>query len=307
VRAFYSDQFRLPLPEGHSFPMAKYTRLRERLIADAVVDLAELRVPRAACWNELALVHAPEYLTAVASGTLAPDAQRRIGFPWSHAMVERSRRSVGATIEAAYAALEDGVGVNLAGGTHHAFADRGEGYCVFNDVAVAARVLLDRGALERVAVIDADVHQGNGTARVFEDTPQVFTCSLHGEKNFPFHKEQSDLDVTFPDGAGDDEYLPTLAATVDEVLARHQPDLVFYLAGADPYEHDRFGRLKLTIEGLHERDRLVFDACRAAAVPVAVTMAGGYARDIEAIVTIHANTVAEARRLSSGDGVHAWL
>lgn len=307
MRAFYSDQFALPLPDGHSFPLAKYTRLRERLIADGVLDPAELQVPRAAAWNELALVHAPEYLAAVASGTLAADAQRRIGFPWSAAMVERSRRSVGATIGAAFAALEDGVGVNLAGGTHHAFADRGEGYCVFNDVAVAARVLLDRGALERVAVIDADVHQGNGTARVFEDTPEVFTCSLHGEKNFPFHKEQSDLDVTFADGADDEEYLPKLAEAVDDVLARHRPDLVFYLAGADPYEHDRFGRLKLTIDGLHERDSLVFDACRAAAVPVVVTMAGGYARDIDAIVTIHANTVAEARRLSSREGVHGWL
>ncbi len=286
--------------------MAKYTRLRERLVADGVLDPGELRVPRAARWDELALVHAPEYLAAVASGTLTADAQRRIGFPWSEAMVERSRRSVGATIAAAFAALEDGVGVNLAGGTHHAFADRGEGYCVFNDVAVAARALLDRGALQRVAVIDADVHQGNGTARIFAGTPQVFTCSLHGEKNFPLHKEQSDLDVTFPDGAGNDEYLPKLADAVDEVLARHQPDLVFYLAGADPYEHDRFGRLKLTIDGLHERDRVVFEACHAAAVPVVVTMAGGYARDIDAIVTIHANTVAEALRLSSREGVDGW-
>jgi acetoin utilization deacetylase AcuC-like enzyme len=307
VRAFYSDQFALPLPDGHTFPMAKYTRLRERLVSDGVLSAAELQVPRAAAWDELALVHAPEYLAAVASGTLRPEAQRRIGFPWSEAMVERSRRSVGATIGAAFAALDDGVGVNLAGGTHHAFADHGEGYCVFNDVAVAARVLLDRGALERIAVIDADVHQGNGTARIFANTPEVFTCSLHGEKNFPFRKERSDLDITFADGARDDEYLPRLVEAVDEVLTRHRPDLVFYLAGADPYEHDRFGRLKLTIDGLHERDRLVFEACRAAAVPVVVTMAGGYARDIDAIVAIHASTVAEARHLSTREGVHAWL
>ncbi|HEU4787106.1 MAG TPA: histone deacetylase, partial [Gemmatimonadaceae bacterium] len=193
-----------------------------------------------------------------------------------------------------------------AGGTHHAFADRGEGYCVFNDVAVAARVLVDRGALARVAVIDADVHQGNGTARIFANDPEVFTCSLHGEKNFPVRKEQSDLDITFPDGARDDEYLPSLARAIDHVLARHQPDIVFYLAGADPYEHDRFGRLKLTIDGLHERDRLLFESCRAAAVPVVVTMAGGYARDIDAIVTIHANTVAEARRVLAREGVPAW-
>ena len=201
---------------------------------------------------------------------------------------------MGATIAAARVALTEGVAANLAGGTHHAFSDRGEGYCVFNDVAVGARVLLREGLIQRALVVDCDVHQGNGTAAIFQDEPAVFTLSFHGVNNFPFRKETSDLDVTFEDGTGDDEYLSALARHVSPVLDRHQPDLVFYLAGADPYEGDRLGRLKLTIEGLRARDRLVFDACRLRRIPVAVSMSGGYAPDIEAIVSIHCNTIREA-------------
>jgi acetoin utilization deacetylase AcuC-like enzyme len=315
MKVFYSDTFVLPLPEHHRFPMSKYRLLRERLIDTGVVAPGDLQIPDAISWEELRLVHDAAYVDAVASGTLPPDAQRRIGFPWSEMMVERSRRSVGATLAAAREVLNGArsvapqVSANLAGGTHHAFRDRGEGYCVFNDVAVAATVLLREGAtppqrgcrvggpgIARAAVIDCDVHQGNGTAAIFRHEPAVFTFSLHGARNFPFRKEVSDLDVTFEDGAGDEEYLAALAAHLPRVLDAHRPDLVFYLGGADPYEGDRLGRLKLTIDGLRSRDRMVFDACRERGLPVAVAMSGGYAVDVEAIVTIHANTIAEARR-----------
>ena len=293
VKAFYSDHFVLPLPPEHSFPMAKYRLLRERLGTDAILPPADLVEAPAADWETLRLVHTRGYADAVRTGTLPRDAQRRIGFPWSPEMVERSRRSVGATIAAARHALShpSATAANLAGGTHHAFTDRGEGFCVFNDVAVATRLLTGEGVVQRVAVIDCDVHQGNGTAAIFRDDPAVFTFSTHGRNNYPFRKEASDLDLEWPDGTGDGEYLAALEEHVAGVLARHRPDLVFYLAGADPYEGDRWGRLKLTIEGLRRRDAIVFDACGAGGVPVAVTMAGGYARDVDAIVTIHANTI----------------
>jgi acetoin utilization deacetylase AcuC-like enzyme len=298
VQAFYSDTFVLPLPEAHRFPMTKYRRLRERLIDERVLAPDDLRVPDPAAWHDLLLAHDAAYVDAVANGTLPAAAQRRIGFPWSPQMVERSRRSVGATVAAARIAIDPrlaaGVAANLAGGTHHAFHDRGEGYCVFNDVAVAARVLLRDGGIRRAAVVDCDVHQGNGTAAIFRNDPSVFTFSMHAAGNFPFRKEVSDLDVAFADGAGDDEYLSALAAHLPQVLDRHQPDVVFYLAGADPYEGDRLGRLKLTIGGLRTRDRLVFGACRARDLPVVVTMSGGYCPDVETIVTIHVNTVREA-------------
>jgi acetoin utilization deacetylase AcuC-like enzyme len=293
---FYCDHFVLPLPEGHRFPMAKYSRLRRRLVLDAVVDPADVHEAPAAGWDDLALVHTADYLRHIACGTLPAQAQRRIGFPWSPQMIERARRSVGATMQASKAALQWGVAANLAGGTHHAFSDHGEGFCVFNDVAVAARALLRDRAVRRVAVIDCDVHQGNGTAAIFSGEPAVFTFSMHGAHNFPFRKESSDLDVTFEDGAGDAEYLFELERHLPRVLDPDRPDIAFYLAGADPYEHDRLGRLALTIDGLRARDRLVFDACRTRAIPVVVVMAGGYADDVEAIVTIHANTIQEAVR-----------
>ena len=299
MRAFYSDTFVLPLPEQHRFPMAKYRLLRERLVEEGILSADDLRVPDPVAWEDLRLVHDAGYVDAVAAGTLPADAQRRIGFPWSAMMVERSRRSVGATLAAARAVMNgaqdgDSVSANLAGGTHHAFRDRGEGYCVFNDVAVAAVVLRRDGVIRRAAVVDCDVHQGNGTASIFQGDPSVFTFSLHGAKNFPFRKEVSDLDITFEDGAGDDEYLSALRAHLPDVLDRQRPDLVFYLAGADPYEGDRLGRLKLTIDGLRARDRAVFDACRDRDLPVVVAMSGGYAPDVDAIVTIHSNTIREA-------------
>lgn len=303
MKAFYSDTFVLPLPEGHRFPMLKYQRLRERIVEEGVIAESDLHVPDAASWDDLLLAHDAAYVTAVANGTLAPEIQRRIGFPWSLEMVERSRRSVGATVAAAHDALNgSGVSVNLAGGTHHAFRDRGEGYCVFNDVAVAALALLRDGRIRRSAVVDCDVHQGNGTAAIFHDDPRVFTLSLHGAHNFPFHKETSDRDVIFEDHAGDAEYLSALEQHVPQVLNDVAPDIVFYLAGADPYEGDRLGRLGLSIEGLRQRDRMVFDACRVRRLPVAVSMSGGYATDIDAIVTIHVNTIREASRSAA-----AWV
>ena len=291
MRAFYSDHFVLPLPEGHRFPMAKYSGLRARIIQERIIDPADLHEAPAASWQELRLVHSAEYVDAVATGTVSPDIQRRIGFPWSPGMVERSRRSVGATIAAARAAIADGVSANLAGGTHHAFVDRGEGYCVFNDVAVAARVLQRDRLASRIAIVDLDVHQGNGTAAIFHGDSGVFTFSMHGEKNFPFKKENSDLDVALPDGTGNEGYLAALGEHLPGVLNTHRPDFVFYLAGADPYEGDRLGRLKLTIDGLRQRDLMVFEACRQAGLPIAVTMSGGYATDVDAIVAIHANTI----------------
>lgn len=274
--------------------MTKYRLLRERLVADGVLALSDLHVPEAVSIDELQLAHDPGYVAAVVNGTISAEMQRRIGFPWSEMMVERSRRSAGATLAAAREALRSSIAANLAGGTHHAFRDRGEGYCVFNDVAVAARVLRRDGAIARAVVVDCDVHQGNGTAAIFRDDPSVFTLSLHGERNFPFKKEGSDRDVTFEDGTGDAEYLRALEAHLPDVLDARRPDIVFYLAGADPYEGDRLGRLKLTIDGLRARDRFVFASCRERRLPVAVAMSGGYAPDVDAIVTIHANTIREA-------------
>jgi acetoin utilization deacetylase AcuC-like enzyme len=276
--------------------MAKYSKLRERILADGIIAAEDLHEAPAATWEQLELVHDPRYVDAVRSGTVEPDVQRRIGFPWSPEMVERSRRSVGATIAASRIALEDGVAANLAGGTHHAFSDRGEGFCVFNDVAVATRVLQHDHA-RRIAIVDLDVHQGNGTAAIFKDDESVFTFSMHGEKNFPFKKEVSNLDVALADGTADDQYLSLLRPHLAEVLNHHRPDFVFYLAGADPYEGDRLGRLKITIDGLRERDELVLRACSQAGLPVAISMSGGYANDIDAIVTIHGNTIQTASRL----------
>jgi len=299
MQAFYADQFVLPLPEGHTFPMGKYEKLRARVVAEC--PGIRLGPAPPATDGELALAHTPQYVEAVAQGNLSAADQREIGFPWSPRMAERARRSVGATIAAARAALMDGAGVaaNLAGGTHHAQADKGSGYCVFNDAAVAARLMQAEShrrhrQLLRIAVIDLDVHQGNGTAAIFRDDDTVFTLSLHGAKNFPFRKQSSDLDVELPDGCGDDAYLDALDRALELLWQRSAPGLVFYLAGADPHEGDRLGRLKLSSEGLAERDRCVFAACRERGIPVAVSMAGGYGRDIDITVGVHLRTLQTA-------------
>lgn len=293
---FYTDHFVLPLPAGHRFPMQKYARLRER-VAAGLVPPHELRVPEAATDEQLGRVHTADYIQRVASGLLSEREVRRIGFPWSPQMVERSRRSAGATIEASRAAFGDGVAVNLAGGTHHAFADRGEGFCIFNDVAVAVRAMQAEGRASRFAVIDCDVHQGNGTASIFRSDEDVFTVSIHGASNFPFEKETSDLDLALPDRTGDAGFLDAVRTGLKAALA-HGPDLVFYLAGADPWEGDRLGRLAVTREGLAERDRLVLEGCATAGVPVALVMSGGYAADVDDIVAIHYATVERAAGVS---------
>ncbi len=294
---FYSDVFVLPLPAHHRFPMGKYVRLRERLLASGQFVDNDFRVPDAVSDAQITRAHCPQYLGRVAAGTLSPEEVRAIGFPWSERMVERSRRSSGATLAAAREALTRGWSANLAGGTHHAFRDRGEGFCVFNDAAIAARAMQAEAGLQRVAIVDCDVHQGNGTASIFAGDESVFTFSIHGARNFPFAKEASDLDIELADGTGDDEYLWHLERGLDEALERSRPQLAFYLAGADPYEDDRLGRLKLTKAGLARRDEHVLATLAARSIPVAIAMAGGYARDIEDSVEIHANTLLCARRL----------
>jgi acetoin utilization deacetylase AcuC-like enzyme len=297
MQAFHSDRHLLPLPVGHTFPRSKYRLLRERVASFADLATSEAE---AASDPQLTLVHDAAYVSAVASGTLGAAEQRAIGLPWSEQMVERSRRSVGATIAAARAALREGVAANLAGGTHHAAAARGSGYCVFNDVAVATRVLQGETAL-RVIVVDLDVHQGDGTAAIFAGDPSAFTISLHGARNFPFRKATSDLDIALADGCGDREYLAALDDAL-AVLAREHAawpfGLAFYLAGADPHEGDRLGRLKLSAEGLLRRDRRVLAALGAARIPVALTMAGGYGRDLDVTVAIQAATI--------GAAIDAW-
>lgn len=301
MQVFYSDHFVLPLPAGHRFPMEKYRRLRDRV----ALEIGEIKLQEApqALPGELALAHGPEYVSSVLEGTLTQTQQREIGFPWSPEMAERSRRSVGATIAAARVALRQGVSVNLAGGTHHASADKGSGFCVFNDVAVAAR-LTQAEALRihpreviQIAVVDLDVHQGNGTASIFRNDPSVFTLSIHGQNNFPFRKEPSDLDVELPDGCTDEPYLKALDAALEQLLDRlgsRPPDLIFYLAGADPYRGDRLGRLALSPEGLAERDRRVLALAGSHKIPVAVSMAGGYGMNIEETVDIQVQTLREA-------------
>lgn len=298
MKLFYADQFVLPLPQGHRFPMVKYARLRERLQESGVFAATDFEVPDAASDELLLRAHDRGYLRRVCEGTLDTAEVRRIGFPWSAEMVERSRRSAGATVAACRRALNDGYAANLAGGTHHAHRAFGSGFCVFNDAAVAALAMRAEGRARRVAIIDCDVHQGDGTAAILAAEPAIFTCSLHGARNFPFHKQASDLDVELEDDTGDEVYLAALYGALDRVLTGFRPDLVIYLAGADPYAGDRLGRLALSMEGLLARDMAVFNACRNAAVPVAIAMAGGYANRIDDTVAIHLSTILAAARLA---------
>ena len=297
MKVFYSDHFVLPLPEGHRFPMVKYSMLRERVERDGICGPGELSTPRAVTDQEILRAHDLDYLNRVVSGTLTQKEIRRIGFPWSQKMVERSRRASGGTLSACLAALDEGFAANLAGGTHHAFSDKGEGYCVFNDSAIAARAVQAAGLAERVVVIDTDVHQGNGTAAILTGDPKVFTFSIHGAKNFPFNKEESDLDAPLPDGAGDTEFLATLERCLQVALDAADADLAIYLAGADPFEKDRLGRLSVTKAGLAERDRIVLETCKERAIPVAITMAGGYARKVQDTVDVHFQSIRSAAEL----------
>jgi acetoin utilization deacetylase AcuC-like enzyme len=295
MKVFYSDHFVLPLPAGHRFPMAKYSMLHERVAN--ICGPGEMRVPLPVSDGEILRAHEEGYVRRVVDGALTHKEIRRIGFPWSMRMVERSRRASGGTLGACLAAHQDGFAANLAGGTHHAFADRGEGYCVFNDSAIAARAVRAAAMVERILVVDTDVHQGNGTAAILRSDPSIFTFSIHGARNFPFSKEESDLDVALPDGADDGEYLEALEDGLERALDASRAELAIYLAGADPYEDDRLGRLAVSKEGLAERDSLVLESCRERGIPIALTMAGGYARKVEDTVDIHFRSIQRAADL----------
>ena len=303
MRLFPSDRYQLPLPEGHRFPVEKYRALRKRLEAEAAAGAAlEFIEPHAATDEEILRVHKRAYVGRVMAGTLTPAEVRRIGFPWSEQLVARSLRSTGAAVDAAAAALEDGIAASLAGGTHHAGSDWGEGYCVFNDTAVAAREMQARGMVERVVILDLDVHQGNGTAEIFAADPSVFTVSVHGARNFPLRKHPGDLDIGLEDGADDSTYLAAVDAALDGALGEGGADLLLYIAGADPYAGDRLGRLSVSRAGLLERDRRVLAAARSVGLPVGIVCGGGYCADIGAIVEIHAGTMLLAAELLVAEG-----
>ena len=297
MRASYCDGYYVPLPEGHPFPMAKFPALHRLLRREGLLGPTDVVAPRQADWTDLRRIHTSEYLTHLAEGTLPDRAERRMGLPWSERLVYRSRLAVQGTINAAFMALTDGLAANLAGGTHHAFPTRGEGFCVLNDVAVAVRVLQAACWAQRVLIIDLDVHQGNANAAVFADDDSVFTFSMHGAKNYPFEKPPSSLDVPLDDGTDDQRYLDTLETCLPQTLDAARPDLVFYLGGIDVATDDRFGRLSLTREGLHARDRYVLRRLRTRDLPVALLLSGGYADTPEKTADLHAITHREAARV----------
>ena len=292
MKAFYTDHFVLPLPAGHRFPMEKYSRLRDLVGSQAGIELVEAP---SATDTQILYAHDPSYLIKVIEGTLSAQEQREIGFPWSTQMVERSRRSAGATVAAAKTALNEGIAANLAGGTHHAYRDTGSGFCVFNDSAIAARTLQKEiNPSLKVAVIDLDVHQGNGTAAILQNDDSIFTLSMHGENNFPFKKERSDLDVGLADGCNDEVYLRSLSTALAQLDSRFKADCLIFLAGADPHEGDRLGRLDISKEGMRLRDEMVFQYALDRQLPIAFSMAGGYGKEIESTVDIHFQTIKTA-------------
>jgi acetoin utilization deacetylase AcuC-like enzyme len=299
MKIFYSDHFLVPLPAEHRFPMPKYARLHQSVRAAGIPGIT-LVSSQAASDAQLSLVHNPDYIQRMAQGKMTEKEMRRIGFPWSEQLVERSRRAVGGTIGTCRVAISEGFSANLAGGTHHAYPDHGEGYCVFNDVAVAVRVLQNEHLVERAVILDCDVHQGNGTAAIFSGDSNVFTFSIHGQKNFPFHKEISSLDVNLPDGCDDACYLDALRPALAQSLESVHADLAIYIAGADPFKGDALGRMAVSKAGLLERDRLVLSSCQAAGLPVAIVMGGGYARHIEDTVEIHLQTIRLGAFLANG-------
>ena len=292
MKAFYTDHFVLPLPAGHRFPMEKYSRLRDLVGSQAGIELVEAP---SVTDTQILYAHDPSYLIKVIEGTLSAQEQREIGFPWSSQMVERSRRSAGATVAAAKTALQEGIAANLAGGTHHAYRDTGSGFCVFNDSAIAARTLQKEiNPSLKVALIDLDVHQGNGTAAILQNDNSIFTLSIHGENNFPFKKEQSDLDVGLADGCNDAVYLRSLSTALDQLDSRFKADCLIFLAGADPHEGDRLGRLDISKNGMRLRDEMVFRYALDRQLPIAFSMAGGYGKEIESTVDIHFQTIKTA-------------
>ena len=298
MRVSYCEGYHVPLPEGHAFPMGKFPALHRILLAERLIGADDVVEPTQADWADLSLVHTEEYLSKLRRGTFLHPEIRKLGLPWSQALVRRSRLAVRGTVNAAWMALEDGIAANLAGGTHHAFPDHGEGFCVLNDVGVAVRTLRRAGWIERALVVDLDVHQGNGTAAVFARDDRTFTFSMHGENNYPFRKTPSDLDVPLADGVGDDEYLSRLEPCLRDALARARPDLVFYLGGVDVVAGDRFGRLALTPAGLEAREELSIRMLRDAGVPITLLLSGGYAPSPEATAELHAIVHRVAARLA---------
>jgi acetoin utilization deacetylase AcuC-like enzyme len=290
MQVFYTPRYYAEIGAGHVFPIRKFELVRERLLAEGTLQPAEIIEPSPAPLEDVLLVHTEDYVSRLCNGQLTTKEMRRLGLPWSESLVRRSFYAAGGTLAATHAALAEGYSSNLAGGTHHSFADRGEGFCVLNDVAIAIRAMRARHRLRRAAIVDCDVHQGNGTATIFAGDTETFTFSMHGANNYPLFKALSTLDIELPDGTQDAEYLNTLARHLPAVFA-HKPDIVFYLAGADPFAKDKLGRLALSIDGLRERDAYVLRACYEREVPVVTVMSGGYGKDINDTIEIHCNTI----------------
>ena len=291
MHVFYTPRYYADIGNGHIFPIRKFELVRDRLLAEGTLHPSELLEPAPATLDDVLLVHTDDYVSRLCSGELTPKELRRLGLPWSESLVRRSFYATGGTIAAARTALVEGYGSNLAGGTHHSFADRGEGFCVLNDVAVAIRVLRKEGLIRRAAIVDCDVHQGNGTATIFAGDDDTFTFSIHGANNYPLFKMHSNLDVELPDGTADDDYLNVLNHYLPTVFAAADPEIVFYLAGADPHINDKLGRLALTIDGLRQRDRCVLRECYERETPVVTVMSGGYGKDINNTIEIHCTTI----------------
>ena len=295
-RIYYSPYYYADIGEGHVFPIRKFELVRDALLDEGTLDSEEIIEPQLAAVEELLLVHADDYIRRLIAGELTAKEVRRLGLPWSHSLVRRSLHAVSGTINAARSALANGVSSNLAGGTHHAYPDRGEGFCVLNDVAVAIRVLQRENLAKRFLIVDCDVHQGDGTAFIFANDPDVFTFSMHGAKNYPLFKQTSSLDIELPDKTSDLFYLEMLRESLNRI-AMHDADVVFYLAGADPFEGDKLGRLALTIDGLRARDEMVLAFARSHDLPIVTTMSGGYAADISHTVEIHCNTIRAVKKI----------
>lgn len=300
MRVFYTPHYYADIGKGHVFPIRKFELVRDCLLADGTLRPNDLVEPEPAALEDVLLVHTEDYVSRLSEGRLTSSELRRLGLPWSNALVRRSFYAVGGTIAAARSAFEGGIGSNLAGGTHHAFADRGEGFCVLNDVAVAIGVLRRDGLIDRAAVVDCDVHQGNGTATIFAEDPGVFTFSIHGARNYPLLKARSSLDIELPDRTGDAAYLQTVQENLPHAF-RDDTDIVFYLAGADPYARDKLGRLAVSIAGLKQRDEIVLRECYEREIPVLTVMSGGYGEDIRDTVEIHCNTIRAAANIFGND------
>ena len=298
-RLFYSPNYYADIGKDHVFPIKKFELARDILLGEGTLAENEIHSPELAELEDIYLIHTQDYVTRLSHGTLTKSEVRRLGLPWSQSLVRRTFLAVSGTINASKSALKNKVSSNLAGGTHHAFADRGEGFCVLNDVAIAIKVLQRDTEARRFLIIDCDVHQGNGTAFIFKDDEKVFTFSMHGAKNFPLHKENSNLDIELADGTGDTEFHDTLNEALHRIIG-HQPDIIFYLGGADPYEKDKLGRLSLTMDGLKKRDEIVLELAKSEDIPIVTVMSGGYAKDIKDTVEIHCNTIRAVKKVFYG-------